>query len=228
MAIETVKSWDKVPNIIVVAGEDWHEGVVGIVASRLVNHFEKPAIVLSIKDGIAKGSARSLGNINIYKLIKDNGQFLTKFGGHKMAAGLGLEEKNINIFNKSINKSALTLTSSDFISKDEVLGILDAQDIDFELLNMLESFEPYGEANLRPKFLLKDAHIVDIKLMGSDKSHSKITLKQHPYARKTLELIAFRNVVEMPGDKKITCNYTISKNEFNSKVSLQLLLHKIY
>jgi len=228
MAIERVKNWDKVPNIIVVAGEDWHEGVVGIVASRLVNHFERPAIVLSIKDGIAKGSARSLGNIDIYKLIKENKQYLTKFGGHKMAAGLGLEEKNIEIFKESINQSALTLTSSDFIPKDEVLGILDTQDIDFELLNMLESFEPYGEANLRPKFLLKDAHIVDIKLMGSDKSHSKITIKQHLHARKTLELIAFRNVIEMPKDKKITCNYTISKNEFNSKVSLQLLLHKVY
>ncbi len=227
-ALEIVQNWDKVPNIIVVAGENWHEGVVGIVASRLVNQFERPAIVLSIKDGSAKGSARSLGNIDIYKLIKENKQFLTKFGGHKMAAGLGLEEKNIYAFKEAINRSATKLTRSDFIPKDDVLGILDTQDIDFELLSILESFEPYGEANVRPKFLLKDAHVTDIKLMGSDKSHSNITIKEHPLSKKTLELIAFRNVFEMPSDKKITCKYTISKNEFNSRISIQLLLNRVY
>lgn len=228
IAIDTVQNLEELPNIIVVYGEDWHEGVVGIVASRLVNHFERPSIVLSIKEGVAKGSARSLGNIDIYKLIKENAHYLQRFGGHKMAAGLGLDEGDIEAFSRAINKSASGLTCNDFIPSEDVLGILDTHDIDFELLEMLESFEPYGEANLRPKFLLKDAHIMEIKYIGSDKSHSKITVKQHLHERKTIELIAFRNIVEMPSDKKITCKYTISKNEFNSKVSIQFLLNKIY
>jgi len=105
---------------------------------------------------------------------------------------------------------------------------LRVEDIDFELLNILENFEPFGEANLRPRFLLKDAEVVSIKLMGSDKSHSKIEVKQSPHAKKTLELIAFRTIFEMPKDKKITCAYTVSKNEFNNRVSLQLLVNKIY
>jgi len=215
-------------NVIVINGDNWHEGVLGIVASRVVDHFAKPAIVLSSKDGITKGSARSIGEVSIYELIKANEQLLTKFGGHKMAAGLGLIEENIDAFRVAINKTASKLDQKDFVQKDSVMGILSSDDIDMELLNLLESFEPYGEANLRPKFLFKDAEVVNIKLMGADKSHSRIEVKQFPHTKKTLELIAFRTVFKMPQDRKITCNYTISRNEFNNRVSFQLLLKLFY
>lgn len=225
---EAMQSVDDSCDIIVVAQKDWHEGVVGIVASRLVDYYKKPAIVLSTKDGMAKGSARSIGEVNIYELIKESEHLLTKFGGHKMAAGLGLEEDNIDAFRVAINESATKLDPKDFIPKESVIGILDSDDIDMELLNMLESFEPFGEANLRPRFLLRDAEVVNIKLMGSDKSHSKIEVRQFPHARRTLELIAFRTVFEMPEDKRLTCSYTVAKNEFNNRISVQLLLNKIY
>ena len=215
-------------DIIVVAKENWHEGVVGIVAARLVEHFGKPAIVLSIKNEVAKGSARSIGEVSIYELIKVNEHLLTKFGGHKMAAGLGLLEENIDAFRIAINKTASTIDPKDFLPKDNVIGILSSDDIDMELLNLLENFEPYGEANLRPKFLLKDAEVLSIKLMGADKSHSRIQVKQSSHVNKSIELIAFRTVYQMPQDKKITCSYTISKNEFNGRISLQLLVNKIY
>jgi len=215
-------------SVIVVAGEGWHEGVVGIVAARLVDKFSKPAIVLSIENGIAKGSARSIGEVNIYELIKENESFLTKFGGHKMAAGLGLLQKDIQAFSDAINDSAKKLDPKDFIPIEQVTGILSSDDIDLELLNLLENFEPYGEANPRPSFLIKDAEVVSIKLMGSDKSHSRIEIRQYPHQRKTLELIAFRTVYEMSKDKKITCSYKVAKNEFNGKVSAQLLVDKIY
>jgi len=215
-------------SVIVVAGEGWHEGVVGIVAARLVDKFSKPAIVLSIENGIAKGSARSIGEVNIYELIKENESFLTKFGGHKMAAGLGLLQKDIQALSDAINDSAKKLDPKDFIPIEQVTGILSSDDIDLELLNLLENFEPYGEANPRPSFLIKDAEVVSIKLMGSDKSHSRIEIRQYPHQRKTLELIAFRTVYEMSKDKKITCSYKVAKNEFNGKVSAQLLVDKIY
>lgn len=215
-------------DVIVVAKENWHEGVVGIVAARLVDKFSKPAIVLSIKDGLAKGSARSIGDVSIYELIKASEKMLTKFGGHKMAAGLSLKEDNIDAFRDAINKSASSLHPDDFVAKDKVAGILSSSDIDFELLNLLESFEPYGEANHRPSFLLKSAEVVSITTMGKEKSHCKITLKQYPHDRKTLELILFKKVLKMPKDKKLSCSYTVAKNEFNGSVSLQLLINKVY
>lgn len=214
--------------IIVVAGKGWHEGVVGIVASRLVDKFGRPAIVLSIKEDEAKGSARSIGDVNIYELIKENEHLLTKFGGHKMAAGLGLYSKNIPAFTEAINQSARKVPKEDFIPKEQISGILQSEDVDLELLSLLEQFEPYGEGNLRPTFLIQDAEVLSIKLMGADKSHSRIEVRQHPHQRKTLELIAFRNVFEMPEDKKITCSYAVAKNEFNGKTSVQLLVKKIF
>ena len=224
-AIEQVDENDRV---IVVSGKGWHEGVVGIVASKLVDKFSRPAIVLSIENGVAKGSARSVGDVSIYELIKENDSFLAKFGGHKMAAGLGLKEENIKAFTNAINESAKSVPDADFIPKLQVSGILNAEDIDLEILDILEDFEPFGEANLRPTFLLQDAEVVSVKLMGADKSHSRIEVRQYPHQRKTLEIVAFRTVYEMPADKKITCSYGVTKNEFNGKVRAQLLCKKIY
>lgn len=214
--------------VIVVAGEDWHEGVVGIVAARLVDKFARPAIVLSIRNGEAKGSARSVGNVNIYELIKENEHLLTKFGGHKMAAGLGLDVENIDAFREAINASATKIADADFLPLENVSGVLQTDEIDNELLNILENFEPYGESNLRPSFLIKDAEVVSIKLMGADKSHSKIEIRQFAHQRQTIELIAFRRVFEMPKNRKITCSYSVAKNEFNGKIRPQLLVKKIY
>ena len=224
-AISCVREDDAV---IVVAGEDWHEGVVGIAASRLVDRFEKPAIVLSINGEHAKGSARSIGNVSIYELIKENEHLLSKFGGHKMAAGLALATDSIASFRDAINKSAQKLDPKDFLPLEKLTGILATDDIDLELLELLERFEPYGEANTKPSFLLHEAEVISIKLMGADKSHSRIEVRQYPHQRKTVELIAFRTVFEMPKDRKITCSYSVTKNEFNGRINPQLLVKKIY
>jgi single-stranded-DNA-specific exonuclease len=225
---EAIKSVDEDDLFIVVSGEEWHEGVVGIVASRLCDQFEKPAIVLSIKDGIAKGSARGIGDLNIYELIKENQHFLRKFGGHAMAAGLELEVENIAAFTIALNESAQKIAKEKFQPKEHIQGVFQTQDIDKQLLDLLESFEPYGEANLKPTFLLQNAEVISIKLMGSDKSHSRIEVRQFPHQKETIELIAFRTVFEMPEDRKITCSYSISKNEFRNRVTPQLLINKIY
>lgn len=226
-AINLVEAQGEIPNIIVVAHAHWHEGVVGIIASRLVDRYERPSIVLSIKDGVAKGSARSLGNIDIFDLILKNSSYLLKFGGHKMAAGLLLDEKNIDDFRDAINKSAAMFSPEDFFALENVIGLLPSDEIDFELLDILESFEPYGEANTRPLFLVKDAKVTKIDIFGKEKSHSKIVLKQND-DQKEMEFILFRKALEMPQDQKITCSFRAIKNEFNSKISIQLIIDKIY
>ncbi len=224
-AIGQVNPHDKV---IVVADEDWHEGVVGIVAARLVERFGVPAIVFNVKNGIAKGSARSIGEVNIYELIKENSSCLDKFGGHKMAAGLALDALKLQEFSKAVNKSADALDAKDFLPKDEVMGILETDAIDLELLNILERFEPYGEANIRPSFLIQDAQILEIKTFAKEKNHCKIIVRQNQHERKTLELILFKQVLEMPQDKKLNCSYSVNKNEWNNNVNIQLLIKKIY
>ena len=227
----TARAMGEVSNtdqVIVVAGEHWNEGVVGIVASRLVNHFQKPAIVLSIHNGIAKGSGRSIGNVDLYTLIKSQEHLLGKFGGHKMAAGLSMDLGNLQQFRTLINEAALKLHPDDFIPQSDILGELESESINFELLELLQKFEPYGEGNPRPRFLLRDAQVVQIKLFGSDKSHSRLELRPIPTVAKTIELIAFRRVLECPDSKQLSCSYTVNKNEFNGKVSMQLMLERLF
>ena len=214
--------------IIVVAGENWHEGVVGIVASRLVGKFGKPAIVLNVNDQRAKGSARSIGEVSIYDLIKSQEGLLEKFGGHKMAAGLSMDVSNLDAFRKGLNVMAAKLNPDDFLPKEEIVGSLNGSEIDFDLLRTLEQFEPYGEGNPRPRFLAHSAEVVGIKLLGADRSHSKVTLRMQPHERNTFDLMAFRQVLTVPDDRTMTCSYTLNKNEFNGKVSIQLMLERIY
>jgi len=214
--------------VIVVWGEDWHEGVIGIVASRLVDKFKKPAIVFSVNEGIAKGSARSLGEVDIYQLIKENSHYLTKFGGHKMAAGLALEEENLPLFQQSINQSAKKIEKKSFIPKENIMGILSIKDIDDELLHILKQFEPFGEANKRPLFLFQDVEVLNVSLMGKDKSHSRIQIRENPSQTQTLELIAFKTVYKIPHNKQLTCSYSVNENEYGGRKSLQLLVDKIF
>ena len=214
-------------NIIVVAHEGWHEGVVGIVASRLVQKFSKPAIVLSIENGTAKGSARSVGQISIYELIKSQEKFLEKFGGHKMAAGLGLKEENISAFKEAINKEAESIPAEDYIPQEEILGEIDSAAIDFELLNLLEEFEPFGEANPRPRFLANNAQIVSVKRLGKEKEHAKIELRLSSEDRQTYNLMYFRCDEEFRAGEAISCSYTLNKNVFNGRTSIQFMLDRI-
>ncbi len=214
--------------VIVVAKKLWHEGVVGIVAARVAEYYSRPTIVLSLENGVAKGSARSIGNVNIHKLIEQNSHYLTKFGGHKMAAGLALEEKHIEAFRVAINESASKLNPDDFLSLEAVMGVVPSDQIDLELLTLLESFEPYGEANTRPLFLIRDALIVEVKTFGKDDSHSKVKIRQKNDETTTLELIQFKKVLTLSTSDKLTCSYRVVKNEFNSKISAQLIIDKIY
>ncbi len=214
-------------NIIVVAHNEWHEGVVGIVASRLVQRFGKPAIVLSIENGIAKGSARSIGEISIYELIKSQESYLEKFGGHKMAAGLGLKEENIAAFKASINKEAESIPARDYIPQEAILGEIQSSAIDFELLDILEAFEPFGEANPRPRFLAKNAKIVSVKRLGKEKEHAKIELQLASEDRQTYDLMYFRCNEELHAGQEISCSYTLNKNVFNGRTSIQFMLDRI-
>jgi single-stranded-DNA-specific exonuclease len=214
--------------IIVVAGEGWNEGVVGIIASRLVNQFQKPAIVLSIHNNIAKGSGRSIGNVDLYSLIKTQEHHLQKFGGHKMAAGLSMKTDCLEAFTAGINNVARTLHPDDFIPANDVIGELESDSLDMSLLHLLERFEPFGEGNPRPRFIFRNASVVQIKPFGADKSHSRIELRPSTITSKSFEVLAFRRVLECPDDKKLTCSYTVNKNEFNGRISMQLMLERLF
>lgn len=214
--------------VIVVAQKGWHEGVVGIVAARLVGHFQKPAIVLSINEtGIAKGSARSIGAVSLYTLLDASKAHLLKFGGHKMAAGISLHLDALHAFKATINAQAQTLPKSDFIPHEAVLGSLKPAQLTFELMHLLENFEPFGEGNPRPKFLLKEICAQGVKRFGQDKSHLGFVIPT-PHIEGGVRVVGFKNNTELTNGQTVSLSFSVAKNEFNGSVSIQLMLDKLY
>ena len=216
---------DKDDNIIVVYGDDLHEGVIGTVASRLVEEFKKPAIVFSIKDGIAKASARSLGEVNLYNLIATQKDILLGFGGHKLAAGLGLKVENLELFKKNINIEAGKIDKKSFIEESDVFGEISMNEVNLDLISLLDKFEPYGEKNKRPIFKSK-LEVKTFKKVGKDEEHLQVTLLDK-ITNTTHKAIKFRFKEEIKIKQNLEITFSVSKNEFRNNVSVQLMLEDI-
>ncbi|MDX4068300.1 single-stranded-DNA-specific exonuclease RecJ [Aliarcobacter skirrowii] len=221
----TLKAQSQIKNedrAIVVWGEDWHEGVIGIVASKLSNKYKKPAFIFSIKDNLAKGSARANSSINLYDLISNAKDILNGFGGHKNAAGLSLNALKLEEFKYIINKS-LDNFEDNLHDELETLGELDVQSVDLEFLDIIESFEPYGLENERPIFKVSNANLIKYELIGRDKNHLKLILNSDGYL---FEAIKF-NENSLDLKESLDLILSISKNEFRGVVKPQFLIQEI-
>ena len=148
-------------NSLVVYNEEWHPGVIGIVAARLVEKFHLPSIVLTKVNGVAKGSARSINGFNIYDALKQCEDQLIQFGGHYHAAGLELEVSNVREFRKSFNEIASSTLTNEQLEPELFIDLeLRFDDITAQLVNILKYFEPFGPANMTPVFVTRDVQIV--------------------------------------------------------------------
>lgn len=221
---ESLKMVDKSKKIIVVWGEEWHEGVIGIVASRLSRRYGKPAIVFSVKNGVAKGSARSVGDIDILSIIANRSDLLIGCGGHKGAAGVSIDEKNLPEFRLNLQEDMENIKKELFKTNVGVLGEIDPEEIDFELLSILKHFEPYGEKNPRPSFIIRQIGVKSNRFIGRDKNHLKLILKSK---NKTLESLFFNFNKHVRSGSKIDILFTVSKNSYKGLVTPQLLIKEI-
>lgn len=215
---------DENDKIIIVWGDDWHEGVIGIVASRLSRRFKKPAIVFSIQDNIAKGSARSIGGIDILSLISAQTELIEAYGGHKSAAGISIKREMLPNFKKELSKEANLIDENLFQCTKEVLGEICPEEIDFELLNILQKYEPYGEKNPRPNFLIRQIDVKANKLIGKEKNHLKLILQTQ---QKTLESLFFNFDTFAKRGDTIDIIFSVSKNSYRGLVTPQLLIKEI-
>ena len=221
---DSLKYVEEDENIIIAWGKDWHEGIVGIVASRLSKRFKKPAIVFSISGDRAKGSARGVGEVDILSLIEQQKDILLGFGGHKGAAGASLMSENLEEFRERMYKAAKTLDPSKLKASPDVLGVIDPSAIDFELLEILEEFEPYGQKNPKPSFILRDMYVKVDRKIGKDQNHLKLILED---GNTTLESIFFNYDKEARRGDKISLLFTVSKNDYRGLVTPQLLIREI-
>ncbi len=169
-----------VEGVIIAAKEGWNEGVLGIVASKLVRKYERPAIVLTIKPETkeAKGSARSIPAFDLFHHCMKIRELFTHFGGHAQAAGMTLPVENIALINERLNMFiSEELTESDFKQEIEISGKLEITDISLDLINEISRLAPFGMKNPKPVFEIKDIPM-EVRQIGSNRNHLKLQFKK--------------------------------------------------
>jgi single-stranded-DNA-specific exonuclease len=155
---------------IVLHNEHWHPGVIGIVASRLVEKYYRPSVLLTTIDGIAKGSARSINGFNIYEALQKCDDLLLHFGGHQAAAGLALDVEKIDEFRIRLNEVLKSsITSEDLSEEISIDSKIRFSEITPKFLRILEQFSPFGPGNLRPVFLSESVHVANVpRIVGNN------------------------------------------------------------
>lgn len=162
---------------LVLTDPGWHEGVIGIVASKIVEKYYRPVILISTRNGIGKGSGRSIPGFDLHNGLVACADDLEYFGGHSMAAGLTIKAENISRFRKHFEKAVRKKTTpSDFLQTVLVDYELGFDEISGELIDALESLEPYGEGNPEPLFMTRNVKVLSSEIVGG--SHRRMTLKQ--------------------------------------------------
>ncbi len=212
--------------VIVVASENWHHGVIGIVASKLVEKYYRPIIILTIKDGVASGSARSVEGFNLYLALKANGHLFDKFGGHEMAAGMSLQENNIEALEKGLNLYADEHMEKDvLIPKLKVDMVMKMEDIGLELIEEIQKMEPFGMGNPEPTFIC-EGPIHHIKKIGKDQTHLSLELGMNPKIRGVG--FSLGEVTEWMDDGQLVeCVCSLEINEWNQRKSPQMMVKDI-
>jgi len=164
---------------IIVHVDEWHPGVIGIVASRVVEKYYRPAIMLSTVDGVAKGSARSISGFNIYEALQECDDMLIQFGGHEAAAGVAIEIDNIDKFRIKFNHVLREkMKEKDIIPEIKADIIISLSDITPKFVRILDQFAPFGPGNMRPVFIAKNVQLANYpRIVGSN--HLLATLKQN-------------------------------------------------
>ncbi|AEJ30739.1 single-stranded-DNA-specific exonuclease RecJ [Leuconostoc sp. C2] len=204
--------------VLVVAGQDWHQGILGIVASRLVELLHKPVIVLSLVSGSYKGSGRSYGNFDLYTLMGNYRELYDTFGGHASALGLAISETNLaRLRDQLADLPALELTQQAV----DVNMMLTTQELTTTVYDALTLLEPFGTGNRQPIFEIQNPKIEKAITMGSTKQHIKLTLPNQ------IEAVGFNHpdwtgIVVKP--KNVSFVATLGINYFRGMKRLQLLL----
>jgi len=182
---------------LVVADEGWHEGVLGIVASKLVSRYHKPVIVIAARDGVAKGSARSIPQVDLFAALGRCEDLLKRYGGHRLAAGLSLGTENITRLRKEFDQAVGTMTKGEFINPTLNIDCeIQFDDISPELIDELENLAPYGTDNAAPLFMAKWVQVKSAAIVGQ--RHRRMTLHQPHQTKEPLAAMHFNLMPDTP------------------------------
>ncbi len=210
-------------NFLVLYKEEWHHGVIGIVASRLVEKYYRPVVILSVEGDEAKGSARSIPGFNLFEALYQCKDLFLKFGGHEQAAGLSIKTENIPAFRRRINEIIdSTLREEDFIPEISFDGPLRLQELNDGFMKELEWLEPYGMGNPGPKFINRLIKPLYPKAIGTEGKHLKLTLQQKDHRAEGIAFNFGSLNQELLDTEKMDIVYSPEINEYNGNRKIQL------
>ncbi len=215
---------------VVVAGENWHRGVIGLAASKITEKLHRPSIVISLENGIGHGSARSIGTYHLLNGLESCGELMEQFGGHAAAAGMKIKAENINELREKINQHAKQhLTDEDLIPEIKIDAVVSSKSLNLDLIEELKMLEPFGAGNPKPVFVTKDLFLVDEPFVMKEK-HLKLRLSDAN--RKQFEAVWWDGVEKSKGrtlkpQTSIELAYTPEANTWQGNTRLQLVVEDL-
>jgi len=217
----------KTQDIIVIHKEGWHKGVLGIVASRIVDKYYRPTVVISVEDGMGTGSARSIDGFHLHEALTSCAAFLENYGGHKRAAGLRLKHDNIGSFSQAMNDFARTvLPEEKFIPSLDIDCEILLDVIDLNLMEIISSMEPHGEGNPAPVFCSKGLTVKSPPaLMGKDTIKFWVSDGNKSISAVGFGMGSFKDRVKL--GSQVDLAYTLSIDDWNKAPVVQLMLKDI-
>jgi single-stranded-DNA-specific exonuclease len=216
----------------VIYNRDWHKGVVGIVASRLTEYYYRPTVVLTESNGMATGSARSVGEFDLYEAIGACANLLESYGGHMYAAGLSMKLENVAEFSRRFEQVVRdSISEEQLVQTIEIDAKISLSDLSPKFLRLLNQFEPFGPHNMMPTFLTED--VLDYgssKLVGKNNEHLKLDLMEANRSSSVFSGIAFSQSLHLDMIKKslpFDICYSVTENEYRGKTYMQLNVRDI-
>jgi len=228
--LSTFNSPPSTRNFIVVAGEGWHRGVIGLAASKIAEKFYRPTIVLSIEDGIAHGSARSIAGYHLLNGLDSCAGLFEQYGGHAAAAGMKIKQENIEHLQERLNAHATEILSAeDLIPELKIDAIVSSQTLNLDLVQELKQFEPFGMGNAKPRFVTRDLTLTSEPFVMKEK-HLKLKLANTN--GRQFEAVWWDGVEKskgktLTGKSRIELAYTPDANNWNGKTRLQLVVEDL-
>jgi len=228
--IDKKYSPENLPKIILESDPEWKIGVVGLVAGKLTDKFSRPVIILKRKEKVSAGSGRSVPRFNLINAISACQDLLIEFGGHSQAAGLKIENSNLEKFYQKIKKIANgQLSEENLIPEISISKEISPADIDWNLYNQINEFQPFGTGNKKPIFLVKELEIVDAQGVGANGSekygkHLRLSLKSHEEI-KFFKAICFNQgkmIKKIKTGDLVDLVFSLEINEWNGNKELQL------
>lgn len=212
--------------VLIVEGEGWHPGVIGIVAARLLEKYGKPTVVVSLMGDIARGSCRSVEGFSIYEAIKNCSDYLIRFGGHPLAAGFELKYSDLARFKSDINGFAKNFGELPYLNLN-IDCKLNPEAISLDLIDQLEPMAPFGRDNLDFTFGLYNMKICDIKFVGAEKNHLRLTVSRGNQRISAVKFFITQQEFCYEMGDEIDIAVKLSKSQYKGQDSLTLIIEDI-